>query len=105
LLADDLNEGEFAITNGAFLRQVKTLYHGATIGDPKPAVTSPFGYARQRLDAKIEDMVAQSKVHLAQTRERIAQELAALHAAEPEVHSTFVAESGYGSGDSPNDRR
>ncbi len=83
LLADDLNEAEFAIAGGTFLRQVAALYHGAIVGDLKPT-NSPFAHSRQRIDAKIDQMVAQSKVHLAETRERIAQELAALHARDGE---------------------
>ena len=83
LLADDLNEAEFAIANGTFLRQVKVLYRGAAIGDT-PFSTSPFSHARQRLDEKIEGMLAQSKAHLTETRERITQELASLHAADGE---------------------
>ncbi|MHB8627896.1 MAG: hypothetical protein ACYDBJ_10780 [Aggregatilineales bacterium] len=83
LLADDLSESEFAITGGTFLRQVVALYHGAIVGDAKP-MTSPFAHTRQRMDAKIDQMVAQSKVHLAETRERIAHELAAMHARDGE---------------------
>ncbi|MHB8629414.1 MAG: hypothetical protein ACYDEO_24835 [Aggregatilineales bacterium] len=78
LLADDLSESEFAIASETFHRRVKALYHGAIIGDAKP-MTSPFAHTRQRMDAKIDQMVAQSKVHLAETRERIAHELAAMH--------------------------
>jgi len=83
LLADDLSESEFAIVGSTFLRQVAALYHGAIIGDFKPT-NSPFAHCRQRMDAKIDQMVAQSKVHLAETRERVAQELAALHARDGE---------------------
>jgi hypothetical protein len=81
LLVDDLGESEFAIAGSTFLRQVAALYHGAIIGDLKPT-NSPFAQTRQRMDEKIEDMLAQSKAHLAETRERIAYELAALHAEE-----------------------
>ncbi|MHB8626763.1 MAG: hypothetical protein ACYDEO_11215 [Aggregatilineales bacterium] len=83
LLVDDLSESEFAIAGGTFLRQVETLYHGAIVGDLKP-INSPFTHRRQRMDAKIDQMVAQSKVHLAETRERVAQELAALHTRDGE---------------------
>ena len=82
LLVDDLTEAEFALANGTFLRQVTALYHDAILGDPKPAVTSPFAVHRQQLDEKIDAMVAQSKVHLAEARERVARELAALHGRE-----------------------
>jgi hypothetical protein len=81
LLADDLSESEFAIASETFHRRVKALYHGAIIGDLKPT-NSPFANTRQRMDEKIEGLLAQSKVHLAGTRERIAYELAALHAEE-----------------------
>ena len=80
LLADELTEAEFALVNSAFLRQVTALYQNTIIGDPRPAVgASPFAAHRQQLDEKIDQMVAQSKVHLAETRERIARELAAMH--------------------------
>ena len=85
LLADVFTEAEFALANGTFVRQVAALYHGAIIGDPKPAAASPFAARRQQLDEKIDVLVAQSKVHLAETRERIARELAALHAQEGEL--------------------
>ncbi len=81
LLADEYSEVEFALANGTFLRQVTALYHGAIIGDLKPT-NSPFAHTRQRMDEKIDGLLAQSKVHLAETRERIAYELAALHAEE-----------------------
>ncbi len=81
LLADDLGESEFAIAGSTFLRQVVALYHGAIIGDLKPT-NSPFANTHQRMDEKIEGLLTQSKVHLAETRERIAYELAALHAGE-----------------------
>ncbi|MHB8627524.1 MAG: hypothetical protein ACYDBJ_28935 [Aggregatilineales bacterium] len=81
LLADDLSETEFVIAGETFHRRVKALYHGAIIGDLKP-MNSPFAQARQRMDEKIEDMLALSRTHLAETRERIACELAALHAEE-----------------------
>ncbi|MHB8630125.1 MAG: hypothetical protein ACYDBJ_17160 [Aggregatilineales bacterium] len=83
LLVDDLSEAEFTIASETFHRRVKALYHGAIVGDAKP-MTSPFAYTRQRMDEKIDQMVAQSKVHLAETRERIAQELVALHARDGE---------------------
>jgi hypothetical protein len=90
LLANELNEAEFGIANGTFARQVTALYHSAIVGDAKsltavrgkPAIASPFTSRRQQLDEKIEEMMAQSKVHLAETRERIARELAAMHARE-----------------------
>ncbi|MHB8627958.1 MAG: hypothetical protein ACYDBJ_20675 [Aggregatilineales bacterium] len=81
LLADDLAEAKFVIACEAFHRRVRALYHGAIIGDLKPT-NSPFAQTRQRMDEKIDALLAQSKVHLAETRERIAYELAALHAQE-----------------------
>lgn len=81
LLADEINEAEFALANGTFLRQATALYHTTIIGDPRPA-TSPFAARRQRMDGKIDAMLAQSKVHMAETRERIARELAVMHARE-----------------------
>jgi len=83
LLADELTEAEFAIANGTFVRQVTALYRSTIIGDPKPVVTSPFASRRQQLDEKLEAMVEQSKIHLAETRERVARELAALHTDSP----------------------
>ncbi|MHB8627848.1 MAG: hypothetical protein ACYDBJ_23650 [Aggregatilineales bacterium] len=83
LLVDDLGESEFAIASETFHRRVKALYHGAIVGELKPT-NSPFAQRRQRMDAKIDQMVAQSKIHLAETRERIARELAALHARDGE---------------------
>ncbi len=81
LLVDDLSESEFASAGSTFLRQVTALYHGTIIGDLKPT-NSPFARTHQRMDEKMAEMLAQSKAHLAETRDRIAYELAALHAEE-----------------------
>lgn len=76
LLTDAFSETAFELANATFARQIKALYQGAMVGEISVA-SSPFAQSHQRLYEKIEAMTAQSKVHLAEARERIARELAA----------------------------
>jgi len=54
------------------------------LGDPRPLAASPFAARRQQLNDRIDAMLAESKVHMAETQERIARELAAMRTGEVE---------------------
>ena len=82
LLADERAENEFNLAANAFRQQIANLYHVSILGEPKPASASPVEAHRQRLNAKLDRIRAESKDHLAQAREQAARDFATYHAKE-----------------------